>query len=146
LPNQLNLEITESTLNENNVVAYHVIDGLKNMGVRLSLSAFGTGEASLSHLNRLPIDFLKIDRSFVMAMDTHEPSRSMVMSVLAMANTLDIDVVADGIDSSDTLGKLRAAQCKFVQGNLISTAKSAAFLEPMLVRRNYKSEDMLRLS
>jgi diguanylate cyclase (GGDEF)-like protein/PAS domain S-box-containing protein len=146
LPSQLNLEITESALDENNVVAYHVIDGLKNMGVRLSLSAFGTGKASLSRLNRLPIDLLKIDRSFVMAMDTHEPSRSMVMSVLAMANTLDIDVVADGIESTDRLGTLRAAQCKFVQGNLISTAKSAAFLEPMLVRRNYKSEDMLQLS
>lgn len=145
-PNQLNLEIAESALDENNLAAFHVIDELKKMGVRLSLSAFGTGKASLIHLNRLPIDFLKIDRSFVMAMDTHGPSRSMVMSVLAMANTLDIDVVADGIESTDTLGKLRAAQCKFVQGNLISKAKSAAFLEPMLVRRNYKSEDMLELS
>jgi diguanylate cyclase (GGDEF)-like protein/PAS domain S-box-containing protein len=145
-PSQLNLEIAESALDENNTAAYHVIDKLKKMGVRLSLSAFGTSKASLSHLNRLPIDFLKIDRSFVMAMDAHEPSRSMVMSVLAMANTLDIDVVADGIENTDTLGRLRATQGKFVQGNLISNAKSAAVLEPMLVRRNYKSEDMLQLS
>lgn len=142
---QLNLEIAESDWDENSMAAHQVVDELKRMGVRLSLSAFGTGKASLSHLNSLPIDFLKIDRSFVMAMDTHEPSRSMIMSVLAMANTLDIDVVAEGIESTVTLGRLKAAQCKYVQGNLISKAKSASFLEPMLVRRNYKSEDMLQL-
>lgn len=143
---QLNLEIAESALDEDNTAAYRVAGELKKMGVRLSLSAFGAGKTSLSHLNRLPIDSLKIDRSIVKAMDTHEPSRSMVMSVLAMANTLDIDVVADGIETTNTLGELRAAQCKFVHGVLISKAKPAAFLEPMLVRRNYKSEDMLQLS
>lgn len=143
---QLNLEIAESDLGENDTVAFSVVDELKRMGLQLSLSGFGTGKTSLSHLNRLPIDFLKIDRSFVMAMNTHHPSRSLVMSVLAMANTLDIDVVAEGIESNDTLGELRAAHCKLVQGDLISEAKSAAFLEPMLVRRNYKSEDMLELS
>ena len=146
LASQLNLEITESDLDENNAVVYSVVDELKGMGLQLSLSEFGTGKASLSHLNRLPIDFLKIDRSFVKAMNTHGPSRSMVMSVLAMANTLDIDVVAEGLESSDTLGELRAAHCNLVQGDLISKAKSAAFLEPMLVRRHYKSEDMLELS
>jgi EAL domain-containing protein (putative c-di-GMP-specific phosphodiesterase class I) len=100
----------------------------------------------LSHLNRLPIDSLKIDRSIVKAMDTHEPSRNMVISVLTMANSLDIDVVADGIETTSTLGELRAAQCKTVQVVLISKAKSDSFLEPMLVRRNYKTEDMLQLS
>ena len=145
-PSRLNLEITESDLDEHDVAAYPVVDELKQMGVRLSLSEFGTGKSSLSHLNRLPIHSLKIDRSFILAMDNHAPSRSMVMSMLAIANTLDIDVVADGIENRATLGELKAAQCKVVQGDLISKAKSASFLEPMLVRRNYKYEDMLQLS
>lgn len=145
-PDQLNLEIATSVLDDNNTAAYQLVDELKNIGVRLSLSTFGAGSASLAHLNRLPVDFLKIDQSLVKSIGTHESGHRMVMSVLAMANTLDIDIVADGIESADTLGKLKDAQCKFVQGDLISKARSPAILEPMLVRRNYKSEDMLQLS
>jgi len=144
-PARLNLDIAESALDENYLAAYHVADELKKMGVRLSLSAFGTGKASLSHLNRLPVDSLKIDRSFVMDIDWHDPSRSMAMSIIDMANKLDIDVVASGTESTDTLKSLRGAKCNFVQGVLVTTAGSAAFLEPMLVRQNYKPEDMLQL-
>ena len=143
---QLNLGIAEASLDEDGVTAYRVVNDLKEMGVKLSLSAFGMGKSSINRINRLPIDALKIDCSFVMAMETHEPSHTIVMSVLALANTLDIDVVADGIESSGTLGRLKAADCKLVQGDHISKAKSAAFLEPMLVRRNYKAEDMIELS
>ena len=145
-PNQLNLEIEESALDGNNATAYQVVDTLKNMGIRLSLAAYGTGKSSVDHLNHLPIDSLKIDRSFVMTMGSQETSRSMVMSVLAKASALDIDVVAEGIENRMTLGKLKDAKCKIVQGNLISRPKPAGFLEPMLVRRKYKLADVLELT
>ena len=143
---QLNLEITESALIEKNSSCIRVINQLKEMGVQLSLDDFGTGYASLSYLTRLPIDFLKIDKSFVMAMDTDDSSRTIVMSVLAMAGTLNIDVVAEGIENITTLGKLREAKCKYGQGYLVSKPLSAKALEPMLVRKRYSTDDVVALA
>lgn len=145
-PEQLNLEITESALIEKNSSCIRVINEIKEMGVQLSLDDFGTGYASLSYLTRLPIDFLKIDKSFVMAMNNDEPSRTIVMSVLAMAGTLNIDVIAEGIENTVTLDQLREAKCKFGQGFLISRPRSAVDLEPLLVRKKYCVAEVLMLS
>jgi len=143
---QLNLEITESALIEKNSSCIRVINQLKEMGVQLSLDDFGTGYASLSYLTRLPIDFLKIDKSFVMAMDTDDSSRTIVMSVLAMAGTLNIDVVAEGIEDRGTLAQLRQAKCKYGQGYLVSKPRTARELEPMLIRNQCHTGDVVELA
>lgn len=144
-PERLNLEITESALIEKNSSCIRVINKIKQMGVKLSLDDFGTGYASLSYLTRLPIDYLKIDKSFVSAMDSDEPSRTIVMSVLAMAGTLNIDVVAEGIENQVTLKQLRDARCQYGQGYLVSHPLTAEQLEPMLVRNLFARNNLIEL-
>ncbi|MFK7854680.1 MAG: EAL domain-containing protein [Granulosicoccus sp.] len=144
-PQKLNLEITESALIEKNSSCIWVIEQIKKLGVKLSLDDFGTGYASLSYLTRLPIDHLKIDKSFVMAMESKESSRTIVMSVLAMAETLKIDVVAEGIENSSTLAQLKAAKCQYGQGYLISKPLASTEIEAFLVKRNLNSEEVMAI-
>lgn len=142
---RLILEITESALIEENSSCVHVLDAVKELGVCVSLDDFGTGYASLSYLTRLPIDCLKIDRSFIGAMITDEPSRMIVMSVLALAATLNIDVVAEGIEDQATLDLLRKNNCKYAQGYLLCMPGTVASLEPALVRNSVCMMDIVEL-
>ncbi|MFK7995187.1 MAG: EAL domain-containing protein [Granulosicoccus sp.] len=146
LAKRLNLEITESALIEKNSSCIRVIEQAKELGVSVSLDDFGTGYASLSYLTRLPIDYLKIDKSFIAAMDQDESSRAIVMSVLAMAATLDIDVVAEGIENPLVLEDLRKAGCKYAQGYLLCTPEAPRILEMLLVRNNYKRHHFIDLA
>ena len=147
-PRYLTLEITESALIEKNSNCIRVIEEVKAMGVRLSLDDFGTGYSSLSYLTRLPIDYIKIDKSFVMAMQTDESSRTIVSSVLAMAGTLKIDVVAEGIENQGTLEALRdgPSLCQFAQGYLYCKPKSAEDIEPLLIRDSYQRHNFIELT
>lgn len=145
-PNQLNLEITESALIEKNSSCIRVIKEIKAMGVLLSLDDFGTGYGSLSYLTRLPIDHLKIDKSFVMAMDEDASSRIIVNSVLAMASTLNIEVVAEGIETQRTLEQLRETSCKFGQGFIVSKPLAVPALERYLVQHRSRLMDLLALA
>ncbi|MBX2878820.1 MAG: EAL domain-containing protein [Granulosicoccus sp.] len=144
-PERLNLEITESALIEKNSSCINVINQIKDMGVKLSLDDFGTGYASLSYLTRLPIDFLKIDKSFVTAMNTDESSRTIVMSVLALAGTLNISVVAEGIEDQIILEQLREANCEIGQGFLFSRPLEAEKLEKVLIKNAAKLEKPIEL-
>lgn len=145
-PQKLNLEITESALIEKNSSCIRVINEIKEMGVKLSLDDFGTGYASLSYLTRLPIDHLKIDKSFVMAMQREESSRTIVMSVLAMAKTLNIDVVAEGIEDVSTMEQLLAANCQYGQGYLVSRPLPANELEAFLIRNRLNVDEVVSLN
>lgn len=145
-PGQLNLEITESALIEKNSSCIRVIDEIKAMGLLLSLDDFGTGYGSLSYLTRLPIDQLKIDKSFIMAMDEDASSRIIVNSVLAMASTLNIEVVAEGIENQRTLEQLRQTTCKYGQGFIVSKALAVTALERYLVKRRSVNKDLVTLA
>ncbi len=136
------LEITESALLEKNSNCLRVIDEVKQMGVRLSLDDFGTGYSSLSYLTRLPIDFLKIDKSFVMGMDSDKRSCAIVMSVLAMASALGIEVVAEGVENTAILDKLKDTDCKYGQGYLVSRPQTAEQLKPYLQEHNKIQRDV----
>ncbi|MFK7889400.1 MAG: putative bifunctional diguanylate cyclase/phosphodiesterase, partial [Granulosicoccus sp.] len=142
---RLNLEITESALIEKNSSCIRVIKRIKQMGVKISLDDFGTGYASLSYLTRFPIDYLKIDKSFVREMDTDEPSRTIVMSVLAMAGTLNIAVVAEGIENDVVMNQLREANCRYGQGFLVSRPLPAEQIEPLLVRNVLNEKEHIEL-
>ena len=112
----LKLELTESAVMADPEHALAIFKQLKSLGVRLSLDDFGTGYSSLSHLRRLPIDTLKIDRSFVSAMDTHGDKRQIAEVVVMLARSMGLDVVAEGVETKAELSILRDMGSDFVQG------------------------------
>jgi diguanylate cyclase (GGDEF)-like protein len=112
----LKLELTESAVMADPEHALTIFSQLKALGVRLSLDDFGTGYSSLSHLRRLPIDTLKIDRSFVSAMDAHGDKRQIAEVVVMLARALGLDVVAEGVETRAELDILRDMGSDFVQG------------------------------
>ncbi|MBM4200118.1 MAG: EAL domain-containing protein, partial [Gammaproteobacteria bacterium] len=116
----LTLEFTESFLMEDVEHTRLLLHELKAIGIRLSLDDFGTGYSSLKLLKRLPIDEIKIDRSFVEEVETVADSQSIVSTILAMAKSLSIDVVAEGIETPAQLEFLRRHECRYGQGFLFS--------------------------
>ena len=125
-PGRLQLEITESTLIENLESATSMIRALRRMGIEVAIDDFGTGYSSLSYLDRLPVDILKIDRSFISKLGTAGRKGEMVESILGMAGNLEIDVVAEGVETDGQLDRLKQLRCDFMQGYLFSRPVPAA--------------------
>ena len=126
---QLRLEITESVLMDNIDAAITTLRQLRDCGIRLSIDDFGTGYSSLSYLRRLPLDTLKIDRSFVAGMVEDMENGEIVRAIIALAKTLGLSVVAEGIETSEQLEQLRQLSCHDGQGFLFArplTAEKAA--------------------
>ncbi|HEU0012286.1 MAG TPA: EAL domain-containing protein [Longimicrobium sp.] len=124
-PGRLRLEVTESVLVENPAAAAATLGRLKELGLRVLMDDFGTGWSSLSALHRLPVDGLKVDRSFVAAMGRDGRAGELVASVVALAHALGLEVVAEGIERPDQLAGLRALGCDAAQGFLFSPAIDA---------------------
>ena len=122
----LRLEITESAVMENAEQIITILREIKDLGVRLSIDDFGTGYSSLSYLHRFPIDTLKIDRSFVGAMEDGTENGEIVRTVIALAKALKLSVIAEGIESVHQFHQLRVLGCEFGQGFLFSRPISAA--------------------
>jgi len=119
-PACLKLEITESAVMDNAEAAITELKRIKDLGVKLSIDDFGTGYSSLSYLHRFPIDTLKVDRSFVSAMEDSSENGEIVRTVIALAIALDLSVIAEGIESVDQFHRLRRLGCEFGQGYLFS--------------------------
>lgn len=119
-PSQLKLEVTESTVMEHSEKSMNILSELDQLGVSLSTDDFGTGYSSLSYLQRFPFDRLKIDRSFINIMDENEKSGSIVKTILMLGENLNIEVVAEGVETIAHLEKLRSLGCKAGQGYLFS--------------------------
>jgi diguanylate cyclase (GGDEF)-like protein/PAS domain S-box-containing protein len=115
-PHLLELEITETFLMQDSSSTAAVLRSLKELGVRLALDDFGTGYSSLSHLKGFPIDTLKIDRAFVSELTTNADDASIVRAVISLGKSLQIRVVAEGVESAEQLAKLQACQCPEGQG------------------------------
>jgi EAL domain-containing protein (putative c-di-GMP-specific phosphodiesterase class I) len=128
----LELEITESTVMADPVRALRVLQPLAEMGVRLSIDDFGTGYSSLAYLRQLPITELKIDRSFIAAMETSENDAVIVRSTIEMAKNLGLEVVAEGVETSDVELALDRLGCDYIQGYLLTRPLPADELEPRL--------------
>jgi PAS domain S-box-containing protein/diguanylate cyclase (GGDEF)-like protein len=116
----LKLEITESGLLKNATSGAVMLKQLKTLGVQLSIDDFGTGYSSLARLHQLPIDTLKIDRSFVSQMVNDSESLEIVRAIMTLAHTLEMDVIAEGVETAEQLTQLRALQCEYGQGYLFS--------------------------
>ncbi len=117
---QLKLEVTESTVMEHSDRSLKVLSELDELGVALSTDDFGTGYSSLSYLQKFPFGRLKIDRSFINIMDDDEKSGAIVKTILMLGENLDIEVVAEGIETASQLEKLRSLGCRKGQGYLFS--------------------------
>ena len=115
-PQFLELEITESVLMKDTEAARKTLHQLKQLGVILAVDDFGTGYSSLSYLQRLPIDVLKIDQSFVQNIESAEDDGIIVSAIISMANSLNLRVIAEGIENANQLAFLKAQHCKEGQG------------------------------
>lgn len=135
-PSSLKLEITENALMENTETATRVLGQLKDHGVRLLIDDFGTGYSSLSYLHHFPIDTIKIDRSFVSQMDAGgEKNIEIVRAVLALAQGVGLDVVAEGVETEAQVKQLEDLHCSYAQGFYFSKPVAADAAEQLLVRK-----------
>lgn len=131
----IELEITESILLNPEGDSIEELRSLHAQGLRLSLDDFGTGYSSLSYLQRLPIDVLKIDRSFITPLG-NEQSNAIVRAILAMAHSLNLSVVAEGVETERQLAILRMLGCDIAQGYLHSKPLPAAAFTDRLLRQS----------
>ncbi|MCP4266680.1 MAG: EAL domain-containing protein [Candidatus Brocadiaceae bacterium] len=118
-PDFLELEITESCILENANIAIDMMHEIKEMGIHLSIDDFGVGFSSLNMLKNLPIDKLKIDRSFVNAVTTNADDATIVKSIISLAHNLDLKVIAEGVETREQLEFLRSHGCDEIQGYLV---------------------------
>jgi diguanylate cyclase (GGDEF)-like protein len=129
------LEITESAVVEDPLRAERIVRGLVDLGVRISIDDFGTGYSSMSSLMRLPLDCLKVDRSFVADLDTSGPGAVIVTASIGLAHDLGMKVVAEGVETTAQLDRLRALDCDVVQGFLLARPLPACDI-PALAHRS----------
>jgi EAL domain-containing protein (putative c-di-GMP-specific phosphodiesterase class I) len=138
-PERLTFEITESALMADPAAALEVLERIAAIGCKLSLDDFGTGYSSLAYLQKLPIDELKIDRSFVIAMTRDDSAAVIVRAVVKLAKGLGLDVVAEGVESEDVFERLRALGCDQAQGYWFGSAMTGDQLLVWLKEARWQS-------
>ena len=122
--NRLEIEITEGSLLEDRDQVLTIIESLKNVGVRISLDDFGTGYASLAQVNRLPLDRIKIDKSFITTIVRSQRTAEIVNTIAALGHTLDVPISAEGVESEQIRAALEKFGCSEAQGWLFGRAVS----------------------
>ena len=148
-PELLELEITEGVLLEDASRAAGILNELKALGVKLAMDDFGTGYSSLSYLRNFPFDVIKIDRSFVMDLETRDTARPIVQAVLGLGRALGLSVTAEGVETDEQLNLLVADRCDEVQGFLMAKPIIAEELEKLLAsppKTKTTDEKMLRVA
>jgi diguanylate cyclase (GGDEF)-like protein/PAS domain S-box-containing protein len=131
-PAWLELEITESLIMHNVGRTMQVLTTLGNLGIRIAIDDFGTGHSSLAYLKRFPIDALKIDRSFISDLPGDAEDKAITTAIIAMGKSLDLTVVAEGVETQDQLDCLRALGCDEFQGYYSNRPLPAAQFVPLL--------------
>ena len=130
-PERFELEITETAIIHNTQLATSILLDLKALGIKISLDDFGTGYSSMSYIQDFPFDRIKIDRSFVTSMNANVKSRAIVEAIIHLAHSLDIPVVAEGVETEDQAEALAQLACEELQGYLIA---APAPFEDMVAR------------
>ena len=130
----LSLEITESVMMEDSIAAASVMLGLRQLGVRLAVDDFGTGFSSLSYLKRFPVSAVKIDQAFVGGLGRHESDSSLVAAMVAMAGALELEPVAEGVETEEQARLLHDLGCRRAQGYLFGAAVPPEVV-PDVIRR-----------
>ncbi len=136
-PSALVLEVTESMIMDSAREAVPVLDRLREVGVRLAMDDFGTGHSSLSFLHQVPMDILKIDRSFIARSGDARKFRAIIQTIVQLAHNLDMDVVAEGIEKPEQVALLQSLSCNHGQGYFFGRPLDAAAAQA-LVRDDYR--------
>ena len=119
-PKNIEVEITETMLMQDVEAAEHTVRRFAELGVRLAIDDFGTGYSSLNYLKRFPINTVKVDRSFVMDLPGNPDDLAITRAVVAMAHQLNMEVVAEGVETPEQLACLAEEGCEYAQGYLFS--------------------------
>ena len=127
----LMLELTESVVLENLKETIQKMQAIRQLGIHLSIDDFGTGYSSLAYLKELPVNEVKLDRSFIMRLVEEHKDRVLVATVLALAEAMEFSVIAEGVETEEQLQVLRDLGCDNFQGFLRARPMSAAQLEQM---------------
>ena len=136
-PRLLGLELTESALIQHDETVSNALHDLKTTGLSIAIDDFGTGYSSLGYLKRLPIDYLKIDQSFVRDIATDKDDATIVVTVIAMAHGLGMKVIAEGVETDEQLQFLREHGCDEVQGFLLARPGSAGEISGFLKEKRH---------
>ncbi len=137
----IDFEITESMIMNDVKAAIHVLSELKLLGVSISIDDFGTGYSSLSYLKHLPADSLKIDRSFVRDLVNDPDDQAITKSIIALADNLNLSVIAEGIETSEQEEMLTAMGCEYAQGYYYSRPVPAAEMQQLLLRQQNAADE-----
>ena len=135
VPQRLELELTETSILQDPDLATKTLNAFKQMGLQISLDDFGTGYSSLSYLMKLPIDKLKIDKSFIQNIKADTSGASIVSAIIAMAHSLKLSVIAEGVELEEHMQLLRKMHCDMVQGYFIARPLPASEFEAMMADR-----------
>jgi diguanylate cyclase (GGDEF)-like protein len=134
LADRLVLELTETSIMQDVDSALVAMQKLTALGVRMSIDDFGTGYSSLSYLQKLPVSVLKIDKSFVDSVAESKEGAALVRAIIGVGQALDLQVVAEGVERVEQVGRLQALNCRFAQGYFFSRPLDAAAMEDYLAR------------
>lgn len=139
-PQYLELELTESTVVQNIEQTIDIFKQLKNIGVQIGIDDFGTGYSSLSYLNNFDFDTLKIDRSFLQQLDKHPKKQAMVQLMIELGHTLNLKVLAEGVETEAELNILKQLHCDEYQGYLFSPPLPASEIDTLLQKYHTKNQ------
>ncbi len=127
-------EVTESMLMADPDEAVSILNAFRNLGISIAIDDFGTGYSSFSHLKRFPVESLKIDRSFIIGIGADNDDEAIVSAVVQLAHALNLQVIAEGVETTDQLLKLRQMSCDFIQGYYFAKPAPADELYSMIER------------
>ena len=131
-PGRLLLEITESVMIDDVELAIERLSALRELGVRIAVDDFGTGQSSLSYIRRLPIDILKIDKRFIDSVDADDADGKLTAAIIGLARLLDLGCVAEGVERPAQHDRLKELGCDYAQGFLLARPMTPAALSALL--------------
>jgi EAL domain-containing protein (putative c-di-GMP-specific phosphodiesterase class I) len=139
-PDRLELELSESLMMADIALTSQVLTDLRALGVHIAIDDFGTGYSSFAHLKRLPLDRLKIDQSFVNGLEDDEENQTITRTLIQLAHNLNMNVIAEGVETAFQLDFLKQHGCDEIQGYIFSKAHPAPIIEDMLHKQGIQAE------
>ncbi|MBP6521202.1 EAL domain-containing protein, partial [Shewanella sp.] len=134
-PTALELEITEGMLMQDEHIAHNAIQKLQELGIRISLDDFGTGYSSLSYLQKYSFDTLKIDRCLISKLEENEQNRELTKAIIAIGKKLDLEVIAEGVETLEQDAFIRHEECDLGQGYLYGKPITATQFEQAFIHK-----------
>lgn len=138
-PNCLRLEITERVLIDSGINTQQTLVDIRKRNIKLSIDDFGTGYSSLSYLHRLPIDNLKIDRSFINSINSSSDSLEIIKTIITLAHNLKMDAIAEGVETPEQLQQLKLMGCEFAQGYLLARPSNVKDIESRFLTKAFNA-------